>query len=145
MSRRDASDAIDLSLSDYAGRTRYRLTSSSDAMVRVEVAVGDELRASQVLEVTPSDLRELMGFFDELAADWAGWRDAKIWKLRDERTSLEARHDGLGHVTVLLRLFPLYYDSDWSVQATLALESGQLDAVARRVREALSQAAGVKS
>lgn len=101
----------------------------------VRLFVEDALYATQVLAVEASDLRALSGFFDELARDWRGWSASKVWKLADERASLEARHDGAGHVTIVARLFPRDFDDDWQANATLLFEPGQLDSVALAVRE----------
>ena len=123
---------------DSRGRSRYRIEPLDGDEVRVTVTSGEDLSASQVLEMTPTDMRELVFFFEELAVEWTGWRGAKVWKPPNERTSLEATHDGLGHVTLEARLFPRYYDLEWCVKAALQLEAGQLDAVAGLAKSAVT-------
>src|SRR5919106_1795859 len=114
-------------LLDTPARTRYEIRRTAGEAALVSIQVEDEVSASQVLEVTNGDLRELRGFVEELAREWRGWDVPKVWKLRDERTSLEARHDGYGHITLAARLFPYDYHDDWRVEATLIYEAGQLD------------------
>jgi hypothetical protein len=126
-----------LEIVDSRGRSSYRIEPLSRDEARVSIRVGEELNATQTLEITPADYRELVGFLDEIAREWKGWSEQKVWRLQDERTSLEASHDGLGHVMLTARLLPRLYDLDWSAQATITLEAGQLDAVVERVRSAV--------
>lgn len=77
---------------------------------------------------------DLDAYFADLAAHWRGWEGDKEW----EATGLAfaARHDGLGHVTldVILESEPWHADS-WRVRASLSLEAGALDRLAREAGE----------
>jgi hypothetical protein len=69
-------------------------------------------------------------FFAELAADWRGWQGARTWGTGP--LVLSATHDGLGHVALNVELETNVYDEpDWRACATVHLEAGQLDHVAR--------------
>jgi hypothetical protein len=76
---------------------------------------------------------QLDAYCADLAKQWRGWAGAK------ERESLGlrlgARHDGLGHVTVEATLDQDYAMADrWRVRASLVLDAGRLDALARAAR-----------
>jgi hypothetical protein len=80
---------------------------------------GDELR--------------LDAYFGELASQWRGWAGEKEWESLGLR--LAARHDGLGHVTIDASLEQDYGAVDGSeARASLILDAGELDALARAAR-----------
>lgn len=73
-------------------------------------------------------------FFLGLAADWRGWQGARTWG--DGPLMLSATHDGLGHVAINVRIRTnVYYEEDWEASATVTVEAGQLDHIAREAAQ----------
>jgi hypothetical protein len=73
--------------------------------------------------------RPIGDFFLGLAADWRGWTGERTWG--GGPLTLCATHDGLGHVTLDVRLVTnVYYEPDWEARADIQLEAGRLDQVA---------------
>jgi len=70
-------------------------------------------------------------FFADLAREWRGWSDAKIWEPFERGLRLSARHDGLGHVALRVTLQQDVFPDGWCLEGTLKLDAGALDAVAR--------------
>jgi hypothetical protein len=69
-------------------------------------------------------------FFLALAADWRGWQGERRWG--ETPLSLSATHDGLGHVAINVQVATnAYREPDWEARATIHLEAGRLDHVAR--------------
>jgi hypothetical protein len=75
----------------------------------------------------------LDGYFAALATDWRGWSGARTWGTRP--LTLSATHDGLGHIAVVIALEQIRDRDEWSVQATITLDAGQLDAAARQASQ----------
>lgn len=76
--------------------------------------------------------------FEEMAAAWRGWEGEKVWRSLESELSLVCTHDGLGHVTIMVRL-QMDLGAEWSAEGTLVLEAGQLDALARAAAEFLDE------
>ena len=74
-------------------------------------------------------------FFKEMAIDWRGWQDEKIWEDLDHCLRLVGTIDNLGHVSLRTEIWGSYYSA--KMEITLLLDSGQLDAIAARVLEAV--------
>jgi hypothetical protein len=73
-------------------------------------------------------------FFRELAADWRGWQGERRWG--QAPLILAATHDGLGHVAINVQVATnVYSEPDWEARATIELEAGRLDHVARQAAE----------
>jgi hypothetical protein len=47
---------------------------------------------------TPEDDSDLYGFFERLSDDWRGWEGVREWRSLEGEMSIDARHDGRGHV-----------------------------------------------
>jgi uncharacterized protein DUF6228 len=121
----------------------FRLTSCRDAFELLLGPVTGEAGAGTfparlvggpaTAEVRAYDTRcdSLADFFGELAAQPRGWEGVKEWMSLEEHMPLSATMDRLGHVFLRVRLLDHGDPSDWRVEATLLLESGQLDALAR--------------
>ncbi len=87
--------------------------------------------ASATARVDPNAGASVAEFFADLAREWRGWSDAKIWEPFERGLRLSARHDGLGHVALRVTLQQGIYPDGWSLEATLKLDAGALDAIAR--------------
>jgi Family of unknown function (DUF6228) len=76
-------------------------------------------------------------FFLALAADWRGWPGERRWGGKGNGPLiLAATHDGLGHVSIDVQVAPnVYYEPTWEARATIQLEAGRLDHVARQAAE----------
>ena len=76
-------------------------------------------------------------FFEDLAASWRAWEGAKEWSSLEGDLTLEAVHDGQGHVALSVSMRSGWRDhahgpaEDWTVRGTLDLEAGRLDDLAR--------------
>lgn len=74
---------------------------------------------------TPRTLRDFLTWLDQ---DWRGWPGTRTWTAMENEMTLEATHDGTGHVqiAVTLRRGERTYDPDaWSARIVLTLEAGE--------------------
>jgi hypothetical protein len=67
---------------------------------------------------------DLPGFLRHLAADFRGWPEARHWRSLEDQLRIEATHDGLGHVTLLVRLRRRPYADDWDLAIPVSVEAG---------------------
>ena len=72
--------------------------------------------------------------FDEMAREWKGWDRKKTWAALDEELCIEATSDHTGHTALLVTMRDSSDPADWNLRATLELEAGQLEQVAKSVR-----------
>jgi hypothetical protein len=75
----------------------------------------------------------LAGFFASLDADWRGLDGARTWLSSEHEIMLEARHDGVGAVTVTAELRD-GAPPRWSCAAELALDPGGFASLAAEIR-----------
>jgi|tagenome__1003787_1003787.scaffolds.fasta_scaffold18085536_2 hypothetical protein len=79
-------------------------------------------------------------FFAGLASDWRGWKGERSWVSLEDAVELEASHDGLGTVTLKVRLrTEAFAVHRWSASAELMLDAGGLDRLAREARLLVSR------
>ena len=80
--------------------------------------------------------KQLVAYFDALAADWRGWDGRREFAAIEHDFELAAWHDGRGHVELWVTLGTEMDSADrnWLVRDAIRLEAGGLDAVARAVR-----------
>ena len=74
---------------------------------------------------TPENLRD---FLVALEKDWRGWRGARSWTSMEGEMTVEARHDGRGHVSlaITLRRADLNHTPDaWSARVVVTVEAGE--------------------
>jgi hypothetical protein len=83
-------------------------------------------------------VRGLGTFFESLARDWRGWKGEWFWSSLEGEFSLKALHDGLGTVELIVSVGHRDPTSDgvWDATATLFLDAGGLDALARQAPSA---------
>jgi hypothetical protein len=93
------------------------------------VELSDEgLTASGLATFEGRAPENLQDFLIGLAKDWRGWPGIRPWTSMKGEMTLEASHDGQGHVTiaVTLRRAERTYDPDaWSARIALTLEAGE--------------------
>jgi Family of unknown function (DUF6228) len=72
--------------------------------------------------------------FNELAANWNGWEGTKVWRAIEGELELKATSDRLGHVTLAVAVSPYPSAGQWSAQAEVTVEAGQLERLASDAR-----------
>jgi Family of unknown function (DUF6228) len=72
--------------------------------------------------------------FDELATSWAGWEGVKTWLAMEGELELKATCDRIGHVTLAVSIVPYAQSGQWSAQAGVTIEAGQLERLATEAR-----------
>jgi Family of unknown function (DUF6228) len=66
-----------------------------------------------------------LALFEVIANEWRGWHGSKEWSSLEGELSLSATHDGVGTITLQVRLAHLGFDAwDWEARAALALDAG---------------------
>ena len=75
----------------------------------------------------------LADFLSDLAENWRGWPGPKAWTDFENALSIEATHDGLGHVmlTFAMRRSP---SDGWQLRGALPVEAGALERIAAAAR-----------
>jgi hypothetical protein len=96
----------------------------------------DGLEARTAVELiwpTGDSQNDLISFFHSLARDWTGWPDVRHWRSMDAKLQIEARHDGIGHISLTAILRDDVSRSDgWQAQVTLWTEGRRTAKPARR-------------
>jgi hypothetical protein len=77
----------------------------------------------------------LAAFFRDLATHWQGWSGQKKWVSLEEELSFAATSDSTGHTCLVVRLRSGSYPFDWSLNAVLLIEAGQLELIAKKMEE----------
>jgi hypothetical protein len=72
--------------------------------------------------------------FLELARDWRGWEGTRKWADLEEKCSILASIDRLGHVSLRVELADI--DRDCGMFVTLMLDAGRLEEIAALVQAA---------
>jgi hypothetical protein len=83
--------------------------------------------------------QQLALFFEDLASSWRGWEGEKTWHALETPFYLSATHDGLGHITLSVRVEEGWVPPTWSAKTSLVLEAGSLDELAARVAHFVSR------
>jgi hypothetical protein len=78
-------------------------------------------------------LRSLHAFFSSLASEWRGWSGERVSSTLEGEFTIKATHDGSETVelTVTLRQLESGGDGSWRATASLFVDAGGLDALAR--------------
>lgn len=83
-----------------------------------------------------TDADGLAGLFETMAEQWKGWNGTLEWGSIEREFIIKSKHDGLGHVEIQICL-----DKDcgalepWRVEASIVVDCGQLDKIAKDVRK----------
>jgi len=80
----------------------------------------------------------LASFFSDLAAHWQGWSGKKEWGSLEGELSFTATSDSTGHTSLVVRLRSGPYPYDWTLTATLLIDAGQLEPIAKSMEGFLS-------
>jgi hypothetical protein len=68
--------------------------------------------------------------FAQMAANWRGWQGEIAWDSMEGELSLRSAQDKTGHVTIRVALRSGPLPSNWTVNATIMAEAGQLEQLA---------------
>ena len=125
---------LSITINDATGHARLAINHEG-TVAEVALTVDEGLSARCRLDFWDADLREFAGLFAEMAESWKGWDGSKRWALGDERFSLEAEHDGLGHIIVSAGLTPTSDGLHWTAQLVLRFEAGNLAEVSKYITD----------
>ncbi|WP_445145070.1 DUF6228 family protein [Dyella sp. Tek66A03] len=94
-------------------------------------ASSHELSAvTKVYDIRPD---QWTAFFKDLAVHWRGWQGVKDHESLEGHFRLEANTaDSLGHIRLRFRLRGVDVPNLWVAEASLIIEAGQLDDLAKR-------------
>ncbi|HZN74157.1 MAG TPA: DUF6228 family protein, partial [Micromonosporaceae bacterium] len=85
---------------------------------------------------------DLAAFMGQLTDDWRGWQGSRVWHALEHEMTVEAVHDGRGHIalSVTLRRHRRAYAEDaWSACRVFVVEAGEeMTALARDIEHLLS-------
>jgi len=84
--------------------------------------------AVEVYDIQPQNWSR---FFRRLATDWRGWVGPQVHESLEHHLRLACTCDRTGHVTIQATLRGMLFENDWLAQASLCVDAGQLDEIAR--------------
>jgi hypothetical protein len=101
----------------------------------VDVQGADRSAQTRVWGYT--DCQFLVGLFESIAKDWRGWDGVRDWSSIEGEFQLFASSDRLGHVTLrtVLTNTNCGPSEPWTLEASLVMEAGQLEAVSRDIAD----------
>jgi Family of unknown function (DUF6228) len=76
------------------------------------------------VEITSLHGDAIPAFLHDLAEDFRGWPGSRNWRSLEDQFRLEATHDSLGHVSLLVRLRPRAYLDHWELCLPVTVEAG---------------------
>jgi Family of unknown function (DUF6228) len=83
------------------------------------------LRASKRINVHYATcMDELIAYLDDLAEHWQGWNSVKIYQSLEGDLTLNARHDGTGHVLLDVELKRNHPSHGWSANGQIVTDPG---------------------
>ncbi len=121
-------NSAELQLSDLEGllnrkgREYYRVTVNSKNLAAT----------AKVYAYQPGS--QLIHFFDDLAANWKGWKGEKQWQSLEGEFTLSCESDSLGHILMEVSLISGFYEDDWNIKVPIVLEAGQLEKIALDIK-----------
>ncbi len=128
---RSTRDGLVLTLSNFVQEDSSALSDSFLVSLKNH-EIRAETRASSFL--APS----LGAYFQDIAANWRGWKGEKKWGTLEGEFELTATSDSTGHVKLAVFLRAPHTGFHWELRSALELEAGQLDAIAYEVAAAWS-------
>ncbi len=84
-----------------------------------------------------------IAYFESLATDWRGWAGERVWEDDQGNIRLVATHDGIGYAFLEVSLYRLpgsHRDEEWSINAIIAMDAGQLGPAAAKLRALIANA-----
>jgi hypothetical protein len=83
-------------------------------------------------------LEDLVALFESMAENWRGWIGKKSWSSFEGEFVLGCMHDKLGHIAMEVEMWHGRGRWEpWYLKASLVVDAGQLEAIARDAREFL--------
>ena len=82
----------------------------------------------------------LSAFFRDLSDHWRGWEGNKSWESLEGELSLTASIDKAGHVSLRVVLTDVAVAERWRAEATIFLDAGGLEGIARGIDQFFSVA-----
>lgn len=73
-------------------------------------------------------------FFADIAENWRGWKGTKEHASLEGHLRLEATSDSSGHIRLFIELRGVEVANVWVAKASIGLEAGQLEGLARSAR-----------
>jgi Family of unknown function (DUF6228) len=122
-------DVLDVRSSRDGGTLRLEWESSE--WWRVTLDLPGLTAAARVDSSAYDGERTLGRLFRRMADDWRGWDGEREWASIEGLFELTATHDGLGHVSLRVRLRSGLYDEGWNVGGVIGLDAGGLSNLAR--------------
>ena len=94
------------------------------------------------VNVYDDHFESLSAFFRDLAHHWRGWDGTKGWESLEGELSLAATADNAGHITLRVVLLNYSAPERWRAEASISLDAGLLDEIAKGVERFLASAQG---
>lgn len=73
-----------------------------------------------------------LSLFDEMNVSWSGWEKNKTWDAMEGEFNLSASYGSGGHVQLAIEIDNQYLN--WLTCAYIAIETGQLENIARQAK-----------
>jgi hypothetical protein len=85
----------------------------------------ESLRATKRVTVHYATcMDELIAYLDDLAEHWQGWNSEKTYRSLEGDLTLNARHDGSGHVVLDVELKRSHLPNEWSAKGQIVTDPG---------------------
>jgi hypothetical protein len=84
-----------------------------------------------------------IAYFDDLAANWKGWKSAKVWSDDSGAVDFSATHNGMSEIHLVVKLRPFYGNDDggtWELRVVVPIEAGRMPDIATAARAMLHRA-----
>lgn len=109
-----------------------RLANGAAELLDVTVRDVDLQAGKSVYEGYTDGFELLARFFEDLAAEWRGWKGERIYESIEHDLRIVATHDG--HVRLRVQLWQSTDPEGWKVETRLSIEAGeQLSQAARDI------------
>jgi hypothetical protein len=96
---------------------------------------GRYVQAGDMIPHEPS----LAEFFRALDRDWRGWDGARSWTSVGDGCTIEARHDGVGHASLVFSLSEPGSDQEpverWAASLEVRIDLSELPTISRRLAD----------
>ena len=96
------------------------------------VRVTDQNQSAECLIYGAYSALNPVPLFADMAAKWAGWSGEVSWQSLEGEFILRCTRDRWGHIFLRAEIRSGPMQNDWHVAATVIVEAGQLEDIARR-------------
>ena len=131
---KSSSSSNELQLSEQEGLLRPE----GSEYYRVTLKAKDLVASAKVYAFQPHG--ELAQFFEDLASHWKSLDGERQWRSLEGEFALSCESDDRGHIAMRVVLKSGLYEDDWSVEALINVEAGQLVEIASNIRQFFSTA-----